>query len=54
MTHAERSSGRLAHQRKRLDQQLVQAFPLPVALAHWQLTGDDSAIQDIMSDESIF
>ena len=31
-----------------------EAGSLPVALVHWQLTGDDSAIQDIMSDESIF
>jgi len=31
-----------------------EAGSVPIALVHWQLTGDDSAIQDIMSDESIF
>lgn len=33
--------------------ELNQAGSVPIALVHWQLTGDDSSIRDIMSDENI-
>ena len=34
--------------------ELNEAGSVPIGLVHWQLTGDDSAIRDIMSDENPF
>jgi len=55
----------LAHRTKQMEQQneeyglsdfygeLNEAGSVPIGLVHWQLTGDDSSIRDIMNDEDI-